>query len=162
MARRSTIPERGRIIYDWFNDPARVGQRFSREEWLRGTGFQNSATTNKALKFARSIAADNGQMIPFADDVNGHTYILTESPADAFDSTFAVSAMTHGMEVLQDKHLDFVAEHGYEGLSGPEADLMRARRAKRDARRAADEADALADAAIMAMRRAVKHNGQMP
>lgn len=155
----STVPQRGRKIYDWFD--ANPG-RHSKVEWLAGTGLDASGKTDAGLKYARGIAIANGKFIPMADAANGFTYILTDQPSEALDAELITNQQAHGMAKWHASHVEFIASHNFAGLSASEKKFVKAREKKMRARRIEDEADAEMTSAVIAMRREMRHaaNGQ--
>jgi hypothetical protein len=151
----STVPQRGRIIYDWFKENP---GRHTKDEWLAGTGLDASGKTDAGLKYARGIAIANGQFIPMADAANGFTYILSDQPSEALDAELATNLQTHGMAKWHDKHVDFIASHNFAGLKASEKKYVKARQKKMQARRIEDEADAEMTSAVVAMRHEMRHS----
>jgi hypothetical protein len=149
----STVPQRGRIIYDWLE--ANPGRK-TRAEWLTGTGLPDDAKTNNGLKYARGIAVANNKFIPNADAANGFTYILTDQPSEAVDAELVTSLQARGMERWHEEHLDFMAQHNFAGLTDSEKKFAKARIKRMHARRAEAEADAEMTSAFIAMRREIR------
>jgi hypothetical protein len=155
----STVPQRGRIIYDWLEEHP---GRHTKVEWLAGTGLNDGAKTTAGLRYARGIAIANGKFIPMADAANKFTYILTSQPSDAVDAELITSAQAHGMAKWHHSHVEFMAGHNFAGLSASERKFVKARLKKIQARQQEDEADAEMTSAVIAMRREMRRqsNGQ--
>lgn len=110
-SRQRRIRARRDRFRHWFETHRNI--RISFDDLCAAVGCKPGKTSKAAMRKLRELfeEQDDGWFFPWAVPSQDCTYILTDDPAEAFDSRLHAQRMEDGIRRGKEKHDDFIRQH---------------------------------------------------